>query len=258
LGLPHDGPDRRRRAARQRPSPRPASWRGRSSRYQLPGLCPEEPRRGCAPDPRLRGRAATLRPWRGARRAGEREVESATGQLTGPSISPPITGALPRRAPPGLRPAPLRSTSGGAAACTRGLRSQAPFACLVARCSLRSPWCRDSEGGPQRCVRGVVPVVLASGRPSPRTATGRSELPATSHRGSAPKPRWPAARPRRAETPATLGGAGPASCSQGPRCQRRRPPRTSPRAQMRRRAYHTISVFNTRSMRPANGIPGGS
>jgi len=38
-----------------------------------------------APDPRRAWRPATLRPRRGARRAGEREVESATGQLPLPS-----------------------------------------------------------------------------------------------------------------------------------------------------------------------------
>jgi len=92
--------------AEGRPSPRPASWWVRASRYQSTGLCPEEPRRGCAPDPRRARRPATLRPRRGARRAGEREVESSNGQLAGPSIPLPTTGALPRRAPPGLRPGP--------------------------------------------------------------------------------------------------------------------------------------------------------
>jgi len=46
--------------------------------------------------------------WQSRRKAKGRttEVESATGQLVSPCIPLPITGALPRRAPPGLRPGP--------------------------------------------------------------------------------------------------------------------------------------------------------
>jgi len=50
-----------------------------------------------------------------------------------------------------------------------------------------APRTRDVHGGPQRCVRGVVRVVLASGGPSPLPASCRSEHPATNCRGSAPK-----------------------------------------------------------------------
>jgi len=82
----------------------------------ITGALPRRAPPGLRPGPRRAWRPTTLRPGRGARRAGGREVESANGQLVARGIPLPNTGALPRRAPPGLRPGPATCMATGHAA----------------------------------------------------------------------------------------------------------------------------------------------
>jgi len=92
-------------------------------------------------------------------------AESADGLVAGPSIPLPINGALPRRAPPGLRPGPATQRAGGNAASVAG--------------------CTSSGRAPTRKVTGCMTCWRPRRRVGRRPGGG-SEHPATSQRGSAP------------------------------------------------------------------------